>query len=287
MQTKQIVSQPADRGVSRYRKAIIIFFLVAFGGAWAGWIAFARINPQSPAWHWALQYGSGSFASLAGIVAAAVVGGADGLKDLARRCVRPGRLGWWIYVFAVPLVWLSLTDLLYASLVGSIGPIHPAKYYLMFTPEFLFWFVTGPLGEEIGWRGFLLPEMLRRFRPLPASILIGVIHALWHIPIYADIFADPPRALHFMVSVICYNVLYSVVFLNTRRSVMMAIVIHWTINLTPYAMARIVPSMPDNKTAFWLESVALVAVTATVVGIWRKQMMRVPDAPRMNGGAIC
>lgn len=38
-------------------------------------------------------------------------------------------------------------------------------------------------GEEWGWRGFLLPRMLRQFRVVPALLLCGLIWGLWHAPL--------------------------------------------------------------------------------------------------------
>jgi len=39
------------------------------------------------------------------------------------------------------------------------------------------------LGEEIGWRGFLVPELAKRYSFTVTAILSGVIWALWHMPI--------------------------------------------------------------------------------------------------------
>lgn len=38
-------------------------------------------------------------------------------------------------------------------------------------------------GEEWGWRGYLLPKMLNRFRVVPALLICGVIWGLWHAPL--------------------------------------------------------------------------------------------------------
>jgi len=40
--------------------------------------------------------------------------------------------------------------------------------------------------EEPGWRGFLLPELQKRFNPLVASLIIAVIWDLWHIPLHIN-----------------------------------------------------------------------------------------------------
>jgi membrane protease YdiL (CAAX protease family) len=45
-------------------------------------------------------------------------------------------------------------------------------------------FVVGPFGEELGWRGYLLPRLLEKFHPIKFSLLIGIIWACWHLPLF-------------------------------------------------------------------------------------------------------
>jgi membrane protease YdiL (CAAX protease family) len=42
----------------------------------------------------------------------------------------------------------------------------------------------GPLGEEIGWRGWLLPTMQSRLSPLLSSLIVGLVWGAWHIPLH-------------------------------------------------------------------------------------------------------
>jgi membrane protease YdiL (CAAX protease family) len=92
----------------------------------------------------------------------------------------------------------------------------------------------GSLGEEIGWRGFLLPSLLRRMSPLAASIVLGVVWGLWHIPI--DLHAG--FVLHGLGAVVArvvfavpLSVLFTWFFVSTRGSLLISLLLHTSINV--------------------------------------------------------
>ena len=94
-------------------------------------------------------------------------------------------------------------------------------------------FLGGPLGEEIGWRGFALPRLVARHGPGPASLRLGVMWALWHLPVFliegTDQYGQP--ILWYTVMVTAYTFLFTWVHEKTDGSLLLALLHHTAINV--------------------------------------------------------
>jgi uncharacterized protein len=77
----------------------------------------------------------------------------------------------------------------------------PAYFILIATTQMIS-SVAHALGEEIGWRGFLAPHLVRRFGFTPGTILLGVIWAAWHMPLL--LFADYNSGTPSWFSIPCF-----------------------------------------------------------------------------------
>lgn len=112
------------------------------------------------------------------------------------------------------------------------------------------------IGEELGWRGWLLPTLLRRgFSPLAASLAVGAVWAAWHVPILLQ---GPTVALAFVVTAIGLSILQTALWLRTAGSVLVAAAAHAAFN----APFDILPGMGWTSVA--LVSSVLAAVVASV-----------------------
>jgi uncharacterized protein len=88
------------------------------------------------------------------------------------------------------------------------------------------------VGEEMGWRGWLLPRLLERHAPLPASLILGAIWAGWHLPTFI---VSGTAQSHFplpayVIYVCALSVLFTGLYFKTRGSAFYATVFHGCVN---------------------------------------------------------
>jgi membrane protease YdiL (CAAX protease family) len=134
---------------------------------------------------------------------------------------------------------------------------------------FAFGLFQGPLAEELGWRGFLLPRLLSKYSPLLASVILGLVWAAWHINMF---FSPISTLVLFTASAVALSILMTVMFLYTRGSVLLAIVMHWSV-MPGKEIARIsFPAAPEPPD--WLRAVVVIALAAVVVVITGERLTR-------------
>jgi uncharacterized protein len=117
--------------------------------------------------------------------------------------------------------------------------------YVVATPVFLF--VGGPVFEEIGWRGFALPRLQGLYGPLVGSLILGVLWALWHLPLFLIPSWDTPHGssldvVLFVVWAVSITIIFTWVFNNTKGSVLMVILAHGSINSAAAAVFGLFPA---------------------------------------------
>jgi CAAX protease family protein len=215
------------------RYPLTTFFLLAFGITWVVWVpraAGAPLDTVGQAWTWV--------PAIAALLAAALTGGRDAVRELGARLVR-WRVGWQWYLVVIlgPAVFSVVVAGIYVMLGGAWSEAAPAALLegpLMMLPLFLVILtLTDGLGEELAWRGFALPRLLTRYNALLASVVLGLIWALWHLPL---LWTDGNGMFHLPVwlllsDITAKSVLFTWVFLHTRGSVLIAMLFHGATNL--------------------------------------------------------
>ena len=137
------------------------------------------------------------------------------------------------------------------------------------------------LGEELGWRGYALPKLLERFSPLVASLILGVLWGLWHLPTFyiagTPQFGQPIIA--FLIMTTAYSILLSWVFLHTRGSVLIATLFHGAINVSQgFFLAGTDPAVRYWWLALAYGTAALVLAVVLGPGLSRRRRGELAEA---------
>ncbi|MEQ9364641.1 MAG: CPBP family intramembrane glutamic endopeptidase [Leptospirales bacterium] len=93
-------------------------------------------------------------------------------------------------------------------------------------------FIMGPLGEEAGWRGYLLPRLIETTTPARAAFVVGCAWAVWHLPLWL-LEGAPQRMIPipvFCAHVLCYSIWMTWLHTRSSGSIVPAIVFHWAVN---------------------------------------------------------
>lgn len=179
--------------------------------------------------------------TLSAYIMGRITEGKDGWLNIKER-FRRFKVGWIWYVFillGIPLVMTFGISILPGALASFQGfpSGFPAKYIVFFV---IIFFGGGPLGEEIGWRGFALPRMQARYGALRATLLLGVLWTFWHLPHFLTTAqrGGPGSNLSilyinlpiFLLLVMSIAVIITWVFNHTKESLFIAMLLHASIN---------------------------------------------------------
>jgi len=211
--------------------------------------------------------------SLAGIVLTRIVNGKSGLRvlfsQMSRSRVPPG----WYTALLLPPV-LILTVLL--VLQRFVSPVYAPNRFFIGT---LFGIPAGFL-EEIGWMGYVFPRMRSQSNRLIPSIQLGLLWALWHLPVINYLGTATPHGVYwlpfflaFSMTMTAMRVLIAWIYTNTK-SVLMAQLMHVssTGSLVLFSAARVTAA----QEAIWyaLYGSVLWVVVGIVVKIFGRRLGR-------------
>lgn len=192
--------------------------------------------------------------------------GKEGLSRLLRRS----------YSLRFNKIWLLVAILLWPAMQGIallmavfFGGDSPPEILLFSAPLLILspllsgLIIGGPLGEEMGWRGYALPRLQNKYNALISSLIVGVIWTFWHLPLYIVPEASGrglPFGL-FLVTTLLGSPIYTWLYNNAKRSLWPVMIFHTFQN---YAIFN-VGNMPSGFIYFGLVFASAVIL---IVVIW-------------------
>ena len=202
------------------RHELIAFYIIACAVTWS----LASLAAVSFALVLLALFGP----AFAAVVVSFIRGGVPAVRDLVRRAfVWRVHVKWYAAAIAIPFLHV-LAALVLERVLGRPAPLDIGDFS---TTSLILGVLV--VGEELGWRGYLLPRLLERYSALTASLMVGVLWGLWHLSVFlTPAFPHSERSFPlFMISTTVYSVWFTWLFLRTRGSVLLATLFHASLNL--------------------------------------------------------
>ena len=175
-------------------------------------------------------------------------------------------IGWYVFLFMVPLVLTAVSWLTSLATSDSIPPLlnQPVYMVLALLPMMI---IGGGL-EEIGWRGVLLPELVKKQSAFSAAISIGIIWLIWHMPLIL-VKGSPQSTLNwgwYSLSIMTMSLVYAAFYLRTK-SIGMLVIFHALFNV----YAGMVIPQPSNP---WVDGSVKIALSLGIFFVLMKNYKR-------------
>jgi membrane protease YdiL (CAAX protease family) len=264
----------------RSRAALITFLALTFG--------------LSAIWY-SLIIAAGSLGAHGGLYVFALMW-SPGVSALITRLVfqhnvrgEGWRLGgrWMALAYVLPLGYATVAyGLVWLTRLGAVDLTRFKSNVLAFLVLNGLLSLLSATGEELGWRGFLVPALAQRFSFTRVAVISGAIWAAWHVPLI--VFADYNAGTPSWYSVLCFAVMvvalgFPFAWLRLRSgSVWPAAILHASHNL--FIQGFFDRVTVDTGPTKWLTSefgaAVALAVVATAWLFWRA---RDSVAPQVSG----
>jgi membrane protease YdiL (CAAX protease family) len=259
-------------------------YLIMFGVMFA----YIYFYPNQPLQQWSLVWFFSIFSpSISALIVTGIIGGMPEIKRLLGGFTRwQVGLRWYFWAAFLILGPLAIT-LIYKALGNQSEGIMPGETISSMAGIIVFTLFSGPIAEELGWRGFALPRLQEKYNALVSSLILGVIWTCWHIPFFFTTGATQmsiPFPIY-LVLVVTSSIYLTWLYNNTNGSLIVTILGHFTYNLTGFltGVLRLMPAMLFYMTAGPL----LALVVAAVVFIYgprylsRKPVAELPFQPKL------
>ena len=268
---------PSEKGISAFIRShpLISYFFLAYAGMWLlvaplvlDTFEMIQLSDGMSLLLFALSSLSGP--TLAAYVVTGVLEGKAGMGRLFRRTFqfRAGLQWYAVALFVFLSIWLAAYSFLYNGAPLAALAANPSLLISTFLPGVLLGLLIPSIGEEPGWRGFALPRMQAAYGPVLATILLGTLHGVWHLPALFTPLLGPFTVDGFLVFVLTAaagTFIYTWVFNNTRGSVWIAMVMHAASNAASQLVTALSPE--DVVLTGWMKLLADGWINVIVFGL--------------------
>ena len=214
----------------------LIYLGLAYAFSWAWWLPLALTGTVTkPGQAWPTHLPGLLGPALAAITATALLDGKAGLRRLGTR-VLCWQVTWYWYALIVITAAFALLPL-------AVGSDSSISDYLTYSGAgqwgamtVLYVLLLNGFGEEVGWRGFLVSEMLRGHSLIDAAVRIWVVWGLWHLPLFFVVqnFKDlgVGGTIGWAVGLLCGSIWLTWLYQRAGQSILLVALWHTAFNFS-------------------------------------------------------
>lgn len=169
--------------------------------------------------------------SIAAFIITKISRGREGVQELKNSFKIKSSIKWYLLtVMIVPVVTLITTAISHFTIRNyEAGIVVPA------IAAGLIWPLFSSFGEEFGWRGYILPQLLLRHSPLKAALILGVIWEVWHLPMHYlayrgyGVYMIPAFVVIGFINLTLHAIVMTYIFTRNNGSIKLMVMYHYTI----------------------------------------------------------
>jgi membrane protease YdiL (CAAX protease family) len=232
-------------------KQVGAFVALTFAISWAVWLAMiASSTGIDTTAGLAMNVIATAGPSIAALLLTVAMGRGELQRLLEGFSPRRVSLRWALVALILPLAMIAIAIAVSVGVFGAAIPVITVGVIGILVGEFVrVLFLGGPLEEELGWRGFALPRLQAQRSAFSASVVLGFIWGVWHIPLYfvagtgqqetAGSAGAAFAITAFVVWTIGLSILFTWLFNETQGSLIVAILFHAAVNLGAFVPAAV------------------------------------------------
>jgi membrane protease YdiL (CAAX protease family) len=258
---------------------LISFFVLSYVIAYLAVFGYIYLYPDQPMAAWSLTWFLFVFSpTISAVFLAWVIGGISEVKHVLSGFTRwKVGVGWYLAAiflllgpFVISLIYIALGNPATGLRQGWTIPLLLGQVFIQF--------FAGPASEEAGWRGFALPRLESKYSALVSSLILGVIWTFWHLPLFYLTGASQmtiPLPIY-LVLVITVTIYLTWLFNNTRGSLIITTLAHFSYNLTGTLLTGPLSLMPAMVFYVTAGPMLFLIVVGAVIYYGPKNLSRKP-----------
>ena len=187
----------------------------------------------------------------------------QGVKDLLKQAFDAEKIThkrWYLpLVFLLPII--AVLSYWYVKTTSILLP--EPQLSLSTIMLFFIAFFIGAIGEEIGWSGYIIEPMQNKYGALKASIILGIIWAIWHIIPWNQAHQTTNWIVWQSIGTVFLRIIMVWLLNNTGKSVFGMVLFHTMSNISPY----LIPNYGAHYDPF-VFAILLMIVVIVIVLFW-------------------